>query len=144
MNISDVMTLDTIEIVERVSDMNEAIKLLSAKLKSNGNLNDELLFVKDVLKRESELSTSIGHGIVIPHAVSHTVTANGVAVLKCNEPFKYDNDEVSIIVMLAIASQQVDQHIRVLSQVATKLMDASLRNKLYFAQSEEEILQLFV
>ena len=69
---------------------------------------------------------------MIPHAVSHTVTANGVAVLKCNEPFKYDNDEVSIIVMLAIASQQVDQHIRVLSQVATKLMDASLRNKLYF------------
>lgn len=144
MNISDVLAIDTIEIVDSVNDKNEAIYKLASLLKSKGALNDEALFIQDVMKRENELSTSIGFGIAIPHAISDEVSFNQVSILKTNIPFKYDDDEVTTVVMLAIAKHKADHHVRVLSQIATKLMSEKLRDKLKEAETSEQILNLFI
>ena len=111
---------------------------------NNGRISDITKFKNDVFKRETEMSTSMGLGIAIPHAQSDYVKQSSLVFIKLKEPICWnDDDNVKIIFGIAVPKKDKNnQHLKILSTLARSLMKESFRNKLYSSHNEKEVLDV--
>ena len=109
-------------------------------LYNTGKVDSVQGFEKAVLSREQEFCTYIGFGVAIPHAKSEHVLEPSIAFLKANIDFQYGNAEerAKMLFLLAIPESSSDEHLRILSNLAVKIMDENFRNKLEQENSVDE------
>lgn len=112
------------------------------------DISNKQELVDAFIRRESEFSTSLGEGFAIPHAVSKNIDEIAIVYFrfktKSNNGIKWDDKNfVKYAIFLMIPeAQRNSQHVEILSQIATKLLDNSFKNKLINSKSESEILNL--
>lgn len=109
-----------------------------------GILADEAQFLKGLWERENEFSTAVGSGIAIPHCRSDAILQPSVFYIKLDQPVPWSSEEqIDLILLLAVPqSHQENTHIRLLSQIARKLIDDHFIQSLRDAGREEEIYAL--
>lgn len=122
----------------------ELLEFIANKFFDYKKVNDKKKYVEDVLEREKEFSTNLGNGFCIPHAKSMSVDESSIAIVKNNVEIKWDDDEpAKIFFVLAICeSDKGTLHLRILSQIAQKLMEDEFVQSIENAKSSEEIFEL--
>lgn len=144
MRITDLLKRDAICLDAQPHTKNEAIDALVELQKKVGNIGDADVFKKEILRREESGSTAIGDGIAIPHAKSGSVLRPGLAAMTVLQGVDYeslDGAPTRLFFMIA-APEEGDLHLEVLSRLTVLLMDASFREELLSAQSEEDFLSM--
>lgn len=120
------------------------IRRLSTLLYDNGFLRHTEEFIQAVNEREQHCTTGIGGGIAIPHGKSTAVNATTVAVAKLKQGVEWaalDDQPVQVVFLLAIAEKDAaDLHLRLLQQIAVKLMDEKIVTELHKAFSADGLL----
>lgn len=109
-------------------------------------LNADDLF-RSLVARERLGSTGLGHGIAIPHCRIENCTGTVGALIKLSEPIDFDaidGEPVDIIFALLVPEEACDDHLQTLATLAGMFSDASFRNQLRQAQTDEDLYKLAI
>lgn len=132
---------------KKVTCKDDAFKLLASKFFDEGVISSKKEFIKAVYTREKESPTGLENGIAIPHGKSSTVKKAQFAILRTLDPIEdykslKENNKVKLIFMMAIPENGSEEHLDVLSTLATKLINQQYRQKIMMAKTPEEIISL--
>jgi len=105
----------------RDDDVRGILEQLLEAAVSHGLVTNADAVMAALLKREQVLSTGIGHGIAIPHAISASIPAPQVLVGICPEGADYqsmDGEPVYVFFVLLSPPDQASHHTRLLARIA--------------------------
>jgi PTS system fructose-specific IIC component len=146
MNITDLLTKETVILQLQAKTKGEVIDELAAKLAEAGAVSDVEAFKQAIWAREQQSTTGVGDGIAIPHAKTAAVKRPAVAFGRSAEGIDYeslDGKPSHLFFMIAAPEGGEQTHLEALARLSSMLMDASFRAQLETASSEEEIVRLF-
>lgn len=131
-----------IEVDSNIKCKEDSIEMFVEKLYKNKRIVDKEGFLEDVYKREREMSTSMGMGVAIPHAQSKYVSEPSLVFIKLQEAIHWNNDDnVKLIFGIAVPIENEDnQHLKILSILARKLMDDTFREHLFALNNKNEAM----
>ena len=146
MQINDLLKPESIALgIAPPASKEEAIRLLADCIEKGGNLSDKEQYIKDVLAREESGTTGLGDGIATPHAKSAGVTAAGLAAMTIPEGMDFaamDGNPSRLFFMIAAPDAANDEHIQILSKLATMIMDPAFKEALIQAKSVDAFRKL--
>ncbi|WP_106626238.1 PTS fructose transporter subunit IIABC [Selenomonas massiliensis] len=146
MHINDLLKPESIALGAKAPASKEAaIRLLADYMEKGGNLNDKEQYVKDVLAREASGTTGLGDGIATPHAKSDGVKAAGLAAMTVPAGMDFaamDGNPSRLFFMIAAPNGANDEHLAILSKLATMIMDPDFKEALIAAKSVDEFRKL--
>ena len=119
----------------------EAITKAGKLLAKEGYVNNK--YVDAMLEREKIVSTYIGMGIAIPHGVGEAkkeVKESGIVVLQYPNGVMFGDELAYLVIGIAGVG---DDHLEILSNIATSLEDESLVEKLKNTKNKSDILSTF-
>ena len=141
MRVTELLKNASIDLGAHVKDKQDAISHLVDLMDKGGNLKDKAQYKKDVLAREASGTTGLGDGIATPHAKSAGVTAPGLAAMTIPEGIDFqsmDGNPARLFFAIAAPDGGNDEHLMILSKLATMIMDPDFKEALIKAQSKEE------
>jgi len=126
----------------------EALReLVAVMATSNCVLDKEALFGA-ILEREKTLSTGVGIGVAIPHAMIPEVTGFVAAIGRSHRGIEFDAlDEkpVRIVVMIAASDKHSrGEYLKLLSRLMQKLRSKDFRRRIMFAKTARDIREAFL
>ena len=146
MHINDLLKPESIALgVSAPASKGAAIRLLADYMEKGGNLSDKEQYVKDVLAREASGTTGLGDGIATPHAKSDGVKAAGLAAMTVPAGMDFaamDGNPSRLFFMIAAPNGANDEHLAILSKLATMIMDPDFKEALIAAKSVDEFRKL--
>lgn len=146
MTINDLLKPESIALgITPPASKEAAIRLLADYMEKGGNLSDKDQYVKDVLTREESGTTGLGDGIATPHAKSAGVRAAGLAAMTIPDGMDFaamDGNPSRLFFMIAAPDAANDEHLMILSKLATMIMDPDFKEALVAAKSVEEFRKL--
>ncbi len=145
MRITDLLKQESILLGAQPTDKESAIRELADLMEQGGNLKDKAQYVKDVLAREASGTTGLGDGIATPHAKSAGVKAAGLAAMTVPEGMDFasmDGKSARLFFLIAAPDAANDEHLAILSKLATMIMDPDFKEALIAAKTKEAFLSL--
>ena len=145
MNQSDapLITTDCITLDADLRSKEEVIKTLSDNLFLAGRCRYPNKLADDLWAREDVFSTGLGFGFAIPHTKSEHIEQSTISVAKLARPILWGEDEAQFVIMLTLNKHAAgDQHMKIFSKLARKIMHVDFRESLQNATSAEGIEQL--
>ncbi len=92
--------------------------------------------------REQLTSTTVGHGVAIPHTRIATIDERRVAFLRLAQPVDFnaaDGEPVDLVVALVVPEHRIEQHLESLAELAQSLADPRYRAALRAAPTLESL-----
>ncbi|MDY2686447.1 MAG: fructose-specific PTS transporter subunit EIIC [Selenomonadaceae bacterium] len=145
MRITDLLKNESIVLGASPADKSAAIHQLVELMDASGNLSDKEQYEKDVLAREASGTTGLGDGIATPHAKSKGVTRAGLAAMTVPGGMDFesmDGKPSRLFFLIAAPDGENDEHMAILSKLATMIMDPDFKEALIAAKTKEEFLQI--
>ena len=145
MRITDLLKQESILLGAQPKDKEAAIRELADLMEKGGNLSDKAQYVKDVLAREASGTTGLGDGIATPHAKSAGVRAAGLAAMTVPGGMDFasmDGKPARLFFLIAAPDAANDEHLAILSKLATMIMDPEFKEALIAAKTKEAFLSL--
>lgn len=147
MKVTDILEADAMQFNLQATTKKEVIKAMARQLVACGKVVNEAQFLNAVKEREEHATTGVGSGIAIPHGKSTAVKESAICFAKLEEPVEWqslDDKPVEIVFLLAISeNDKTDGHLKILSEIATKLMDDDIVAHLKAAKIPEQVIQAF-
>lgn len=128
------------------SDRDGVLAFMAGMLARAGLIQDKDGLVRDLVEREKLISTGVGEGIAIPHALTGSAPRTVMAVCRLKRPVDFaslDGVPVSIVVMTAGPKESSGTHLQVLSKVARLFHDSAFRSSFEDAPTAEALAALF-
>ena len=135
MKITDLLSIDSIEIGSSYKDKDELLKNAVKLMCRSGIINNEKEYLNSVLKREKESTTGVGNGIAIPHGRCKAVDKAGLAAIVLNKP-------VELLFLIAAPEDKGNVHLEILSKLAMMLMDQEFTFRLKNSRTAEEFIRV--
>lgn len=145
MQITDLLTMDSIDLHGQVKDKEAALNRMVKLIARTGKIANIAEFKECVLKREKEGTTGIGEGIAIPHGKSKTVRNAALSAMVVPDGVDFgsmDDQPVTLIFLIAAPDTKDNIHLDVLSRLSTLLIDESFTKKLRNAKDKEQFLSI--
>lgn len=145
MQISDILSLQTISICKDKCTKLDAFELLSQKLAESSNICSEIIF-DELIDRENVGSTALGKGVALPHLRVKELQKPIAAFLAFNDEIDYSDsghEPVNLVFGLLSPDDSNELHLEILSQVAQLFNDDNFRNKVRQCKIEKTVLELF-
>ena len=146
LHINDLLNPKSIALgVSAPASKEAAIRLLADYMEKGGNLSDKEQYIRDVLTREESGTTGLGDGIATPHAKSDGVKAAGLAAMTVPDGMDFaamDGNPSRLFFMIAAPNGANDEHLAILSKLATMIMDPDFKEALIAAKTVEEFRRL--
>jgi PTS system fructose-specific IIA component len=138
-----IITQGLIALDIELADKSAVIEELANLLTADSRLIDRELYVKDVWDREAMVPTGIGDLIAIPHARSAAVSVSSLVYMRLSSPIQWDEGEqAKYIFGIAVPEDNVDNlHLKILANMAKKLLDDKIKEIIVNSKSREEILE---
>lgn len=111
-----------------------------------GRIQDPATLSEALIAREKSVSTGIGDGIAIPHAMISGISETLLAFGRKREGLPFDaldGKPVQLVFLLAGPEKQELTHLQLLSRLARFLKDDRFKTALLAAETEEEVLKIF-
>lgn len=148
MAVIEILDQRVIDFRMEAANKDEVLRHLAGLLKKAGYIDDQEEYLKDVYLREAEGVTGIGSHVAIPHGKSGSVSKVGIAVGRTNQMIEwesYDGEPSDLFFLFAVPSDHegAADHLRLISELAGKLGNATTMKKLQTAKSYEELLEAF-
>jgi PTS system fructose-specific IIA component len=148
MPVSEIIDPASIVLDLPASNKAEVLDFLAELLYGNGVVSSKEIFKADVLLRESEGKTGIGGGVAIPHGKSEAVLRTCITVARLKDPVQWesvDGEPVALVILFAVRrDDKNDYFVKLMSQVARMLARERFCEALLAAESERELLDLFM
>ncbi|HDY8788680.1 phosphoenolpyruvate--protein phosphotransferase [Klebsiella pneumoniae] len=97
----------------------------------------------DLWAREAVFSTGLGFSFAIPHSKSEHIEQSTISVARLAQPVIWGDEEAQFVIMLTLNKHSAgDQHMRIFSRLARRIMHAEFRQSLVSAESSEDIADL--
>ena len=88
-------------------------------------------------------STGLGFSFAIPHSKSEHIEQSTISVARLAQPVMWGDEEAQFVIMLTLNKHSAgDQHMRIFSRLARRIMHAEFRQALVSAESSEDIADL--
>ena len=145
MRITDLLKRESIALGTKPADKAAAIRELADLMDKGGNLSDKEQYTKDVFTREASGTTGLGDGIATPHAKSAGVKSAGLAAMTVPDGMDFesmDGKPARLFFMIAAPDSANDEHLTILSSLATMIMDPDFKEALIAAKTKDEFLHL--
>jgi len=147
-NLAEMMSEDRI-VDLKAETKEEALRELVAHLAAHSScvLDPEAL-LRAILEREKTLSTGVGIGVAVPHAMIPEVTDWVIAIGRSHKGIDFeaiDERPVRIVVMIAASDKHSrGEYLTVLGYLIKKLRSEDFQRKVMFAKTPAEILKAFL
>ncbi|WP_218110008.1 phosphoenolpyruvate--protein phosphotransferase [Oligoflexus tunisiensis] len=138
----DLTDVDLVILGADCENREEAIRELVHRLDRNGRTRDSIALEEDIWLREDVYATQLGYGFAVPHCKSRQVTANSIAFLRLKAPIAWGESSagtVDCIVLIAMKEGATQQHMKVISNLARKVMREEFRHALRTENSPQAI-----
>ncbi|EPZ44754.1 MULTISPECIES: PTS sugar transporter subunit IIA [Alicyclobacillus] len=125
----------------KTENKTDAIRRVGQALVDNGYV--EAPYIEGMLKREESMTTYIGNQVAIPHSMPEYVQHilhSGIVVAQYPDGVDFGNGNIAKLV-IGIAGRG-EEHMEVLSQIATVCMEEENVEKLVKAQSAQEVIDV--
>ncbi|WP_443071847.1 fructose-specific PTS transporter subunit EIIC [Streptomyces sp. WMMC940] len=140
------LTARSVKVGLDATDKDAAIREMAAMLATTGRVTDVEGLVRAALAREDQGTTGLGEEIAVPHAKTDAVTAPVVGFARSPEGVEWgspDGTKARLIFMITVPEAAAgDEHLRILSLLSRKLMDAEFRGRLLAAPDEPAVLRV--
>lgn len=166
MNLDTLISSNAVIVNPEIKSKKRALELLSEKLATEASLIHATTIIDsktEVENAEEEIdsfeifqlltdreklgSTSLGHGVALPHArTSHTEQAIGV-FLKLEKGIDFDspdNQPTDLIFALMVPEHYTDEHLKILANLAALFNDEALCQKLRSIDTDKDIYKNLV
>jgi fructose-specific PTS system IIC-like component len=145
MDINSLINTQLICLELKAKTKKELFEEMAQMLDAAGKLSSKKNYLLDVYKREAIGNTGFEDGIAIPHAKSKAVNQPAVAVGISKTGIDYgdeDGQKSDIFFMIASPDRVDNDHIEVLVQISSKLIEDDFIKKIKQAKSKKEVLDL--
>jgi mannitol/fructose-specific phosphotransferase system IIA component (Ntr-type) len=147
MHLADILSSAQIIPEMRATNRWEAIDELVEQLVTAGRVPAEHRqdIASVVKKREQSMSTGIGFGVGIPHAVSDLISEVVGVLGRSSAGMQFealDNQPVRLVILFLVPQGQFQKHLHTLSNIAKNLHNADFRNALATAPDAEAIYRV--
>ncbi|MBP8222800.1 MULTISPECIES: PTS fructose transporter subunit EIIC [Aeromonas] len=118
---------------------------LAARLKACGKIANQDQFVRDLWARENLDNTGFEQGVALPHAKSEAVLQPAIVIGISRQGIDYgaeDGLSSRLFFMIASPAGGANQHIEVLAELSTKLLEPGFIPRMQAATSKAEVLSL--
>lgn len=116
-----------------VKTQDEAFLTISKIAYEAGFVRNSTAYYKGLKARELEITTGFKDGIAIPHSKNETCLKPGVFFIRFDHPIEWyalDGNAIHVVIALTIPMRGGEEHLRLLSTLARKLMNEEFRNKI--------------
>jgi len=118
----------------------EVIKGMVDNLMLAGRCRYPRKLAADVWAREAVFSTGLGFGFAIPHTKSEHIEQSTISVAKLQEPVQWGDEEAQFVIMLTLNKHAAgDQHMRIFSKLARRIMHENFRDALMNSTTAAQI-----
>lgn len=145
MDINELLSEKCIIIGSDDASREEVFEHLAHFLFLEGKVTDEKDYINALNYRETLSETGLSDGIAIPHGKCQGVKKAGIAFMTLNKPItdwpSLDEKPIDVIFQLAIPADGDDLHIRMLSELARKLINQEVIATLKNAKSAKDVYE---
>jgi mannitol/fructose-specific phosphotransferase system IIA component (Ntr-type) len=144
--IADYAATDLIATGLEAHDKDDLLQKMVEMLVQSGRVRQSDILMGELQKRERVMSTGIGGGIALPHALSNEVDNLEVVFARTSEPLEFealDSNPVDLVVMLVGPKLASNVYVKLLARVSRLLQGEEFKQRLRDASSAEEILEVF-
>ena len=121
----------------------EVIKGMTDNLLLTGRCRYPRKLEADLWAREAIFSTGLGFGFAIPHSKSEHIEQSTISVARLATPVRWGDDDAQFIIMLTLNKHAAgDQHMRIFSRLARRIMHEEFRSALVNSDSAQAIAGL--
>ncbi|HCD44955.1 MAG TPA: PTS fructose transporter subunit IIA [Lachnoclostridium sp.] len=123
----------------------ECLAEMIARLKADGRIADEAVFLETVMEREAVGPTGIGMKVAIPHGKSHTVRRPALVFAKSKDGVDFnapDGSLASLIFLIAVPDTTDDLHLKILAKLARSLMHEEFRSRLLTCEDKRQLFTI--
>ena len=136
---SDHIFLDAV-----LEDKDEVFRFVADAFVRDGVVIHAQLLYEKMIEREETMSTGIGSGIGIPHAVSPEATHPAVLLIRPAHPIDFDSLDglpVDIILALLVPENRTDLHLQILAGISRLCKKTEFLNLVRNASNSKELLE---
>jgi len=126
------------------ADKDSVLRSLVDMLVASGRIGDDAKLMQALQKRERVMSTGIGRGIAMPHALTDDLDHMWIVIARTAQPIDFqssDSEPVDLVFMLVGPESAKNLYIKLLARVSRVLQRTELKQRIRSAQRPEEILQ---
>ena len=134
---AEVLSKSAVVVGAIAPDQNAAIEIVGGMLVAEGIVTPD--YLREMRDREEIVSTYLGNGIALPHGTNEARSAvlrTGLAVAQFPDGVPWGEERANLVIGLAATA---DEHIEVLSRLATILGDEELCRRLGSTRDAGEI-----
>lgn len=147
MKISDFLQKERVVLdFEPAPTKEETIKKLTELVKDAPEIADYDQYLADVYERENLGTTGIGFGLALPHARTDAVKQILILIVRVSEGVDFkslDGEPVKLLFLMGTPKSEVQNYLKVLSNLTRLLKKELFRTALIEAKSAEEIIEVF-
>lgn len=131
---------DCISLDRDLRSKEEVIKTLADNLFITGRCRYPNKLADDLWAREDVFSTGLGFGFAIPHTKSEHIEQSAISVCRLSNAIQWGDEEAKFVIMLTLNKHAAgDQHMKIFSKLARKIMHADFREQLMNATSDLQV-----
>lgn len=142
MNLQDLVYPDSVVCNAGVASKKRALELLANLLARQSGTDKSLEIFQQLTEREKLGSTSLGHGIALPHSRTNLCDQAFGAFIKINDGIDFDSPDhkpTDLLFALMVPEHHTDEHLEVLAGLASMFSDEQLCHNLRTANTDTEL-----
>lgn len=146
MQLQDFVSADLVAIDVAASDKQQLLTQLVELLLESGRVRDRDALMRELVKRELVMSTGIGGGIAIPHALTNDIESLTVVFARTAAPIDFqalDSQPVDLVFMLVGPKSAASLYVKLLARVSRLLQNEAFKERLRGAAQVEEVMDAF-
>ena len=147
MRLRDYIDEDLVFFINQPQDKSSLLKTLVAYTKKKiHTLHEEVLYQR-LLEREQQVSTGIGHGVAIPHAILEGMENIRCVIAKIPEGLDFqslDAAPVQVLFLLLSPPGRTGEHIRLLARIARLLSRDQFVARIIATETTKDLYNLIV
>lgn len=146
MNIVDIITKDTISFDIEAKSKDDLLEKMMDLINRSKKVTDRDAAKKEILQRESIMSTGVGKGIALPHAKTNAVTDSVGALAVLENKIDYeslDSKPIDIVFLLLSKENNVGTHLLLLSKISRIMNNEEIKTEIKNAGNPENVIKIF-
>lgn len=128
-----------------IDNKKDLFEFAATQLFSLNLISSKENFIRALFSREALSPTGMGDNWAIPHGQDKSVEVASVLYIRTKKPIKYESlegDSADKFFFIAVPSSTASDHVKILSNVATLLMEDEFKKSMSDAKDKEEIISL--
>lgn len=142
MNLKDLVSPDSVICNADVVSKKRALELLADLLAKKSEADKSLQIFQLLTEREKLGSTSLGHGIALPHARTDLCKKAIGVLIRTKNGIDFDSPDhqpTDLLFALMVPEHYTDEHLNILAELAGMFNNESFCQNLRSAKTDEEL-----